>query len=377
MSKRMQNAYAPDYVSPPGETLEELLAAKNMTQTDLAQRMGRPLKTINEIIQGKAAITPETALQLERVLGAPASFWNNRERNYRESLARHQENQQLEDQLGWLQEVPVRELVKRGWVPRATSKIEQVRLLLQFFCVASTAQWHIIYDQPLAAFRRSEAFPIDSGAVAAWLRRGEILAQELLCAPYEATQLRAVLTDIRTLTSAPWEEALPELTRRCATAGVAVVFLAELPRTRVCGATRWLSPHKALIQLSSRYKTDDHLWFTFFHEVGHILLHGKREMFLEGWMEDAIKEAEANRFAADALIPSSVWARFVRTRDYRSKAVITAFAQELGIAPGIVVGRLQHEELLLHSHCNDLKRQLLWHVETGVADSPTKAPGTY
>lgn len=91
MAEHHVNEYAPDSVSLPGDTLQEVLEDREMTQADLAERMGRPKKTVNEIIQGKTAITPETALQLERVLGVPASFWNNLERNYREHQARKEE----------------------------------------------------------------------------------------------------------------------------------------------------------------------------------------------------------------------------------------------------------------------------------------------
>ena len=81
--------------APLGETLEESLELIGMSQAELARHMGRSLKTINEIILAQTAITPETALQLERVLGITASFWTNRERNYRESLARQQEQTHL------------------------------------------------------------------------------------------------------------------------------------------------------------------------------------------------------------------------------------------------------------------------------------------
>jgi Zn-dependent peptidase ImmA (M78 family) len=138
----------------------------------------------------------------------------------------------------------------------------------------------------------------------------------------------------------------------------------ELPKTRTSGATHWLNADKALIQLSLRYKTDDHLWFTFFHEAGHILLHGKRDFFLEGTgvvsVEAQEKENEANKFSADILIPPRDLQRFLTSIPQISKANIIEFANEIGIAPGIVVGRLQHDGLLPSSHCNDLKQRWEW-----------------
>ena len=82
------NTYIPDRVSLPGETLQEILDERQMSQADLALATGRPPKTIHEILEGKAPITPDTAAQLEQALGVPASFWNNLERNYQEYLVR-------------------------------------------------------------------------------------------------------------------------------------------------------------------------------------------------------------------------------------------------------------------------------------------------
>ena len=370
MNSRVQNQYAPDYVSPPGETLLELLEDRGMSQAELARRTGRPKKTINEIIQGKTTITPKTALQLERVLGTPADFWNNRERQYRQHLARLEENTELAAQVEWLQNFPIKEIVKRGWIEGGDNVLQQLREVLNFFGVASPDQWEAIWclDQSSVVFRKTTAYQSERGAIAAWLRQGELQAQEIDCRPFDdETFQQSLVEEIRPLTVEPPEVFQPELERLCAQAGVAVVFLPQLPRARVSGATRWLTPKKALIQLSLRYKTDDHLWFTFFHEAGHILLHGKRDLFLEDGTldEEQEKEEEANRFAADTLIPPDDLARFLAQPQAvrRSKQGIRDFAHSLGIAPGIVVGRLQHDGDLPHSHCNDLKQTFAWAEE--------------
>ncbi len=357
MGKPNDNQYAPDFVSPPGETVEETLAAIGMSQAELAERTGRPKKTINEIIQGKTAITPETALQLERVLGVPASFWNERERQYRACLAQQEETRQLEGQVDWLRTFPIKEMIAWSWIKEYDEKTWQLRELLQFFGIASPQQWHAA----TASFRKSPAFEVDEMALAAWLRRGEQEAEDIACAPYDAQHFKTALVAARTLTVEEPAVFVPQLRQMCAECGVAVVFVRALPRTRVSGATRWLKPDKALIQLSLRYKTNDHLWFTFFHEAGHIVKHGKRDVFidLDDGGEDK-KEAEADAFAADMLIPPDAWRSFVETRDYRSKAGITTFADEIGIAPGIVVGRLQHEKRIPHRNCNELKVSFRW-----------------
>ncbi|MBI5445865.1 MAG: helix-turn-helix domain-containing protein [Deltaproteobacteria bacterium] len=330
-----------------------------MTQADLASRTGRPLKTINEIVKGKTAITPETALQFERVLGVPASFWMNLERNYREALARQREREQLSAQQDWLKGFPLTAMAKLGWLQLFADPVRQLQELLGFFGVASPREWEALWAAPDVAYRKSAAFASDPRAVAAWLRRGELIARETLCRPYDAARFREALQTVRALTRDPPNRFQPELVRTCAEAGVGVAFVPELPGVRVSGATRWLTPSKALLQLSLRYKTDDHLWFSFFHEAGHILRHGKTEVFVDDGQTEGKKEAEANEFANNTLVPPATLRR-LRAAPPRSNEGIERTAEELGIAPGILVGRLQHEGLLPRTHCNGLKVRLVW-----------------
>jgi HTH-type transcriptional regulator / antitoxin HigA len=365
MNSAVQNQYAPDYVSLPGETLEEILEEKGMSQTELAERTGRPKKTISEIINGKAAITPETALQLERVLGVSASFWNNRERQYREALARQEENERLKNQVSWLKQIPVRDMIQQQWIEFYEDKVTQLREVLNFFAVASPEQWEEIWSKTISVnYRKSKTFESDDSAVAAWLRKGEIDSESIACADYDANKFKEALQKIRTLTQDSPDMFQPEIVKLCADSGVALVFVPQLPKTRTCGATHWLSQKKALIQLSLRYKTNDHFWFSFFHEAGHILLHGKKEVFLEGKdIQDNSKqdkEKEADNFAADLLIPPNELKQFIESPQRLSKEAIQQFAFSIGIAPGIVVGRLQKEKILPQSHCNGLKQKFEW-----------------
>jgi len=362
-SAPIQNEYMPDYVSPPGETLKETLDALGMAQAELAKRTGRAKKTINEIIMGKAPITPKVALELEKVLGGPAGFWNSLESHYRESLARREEQNHLQEHLEWLKAIPVRAMVKPGWIQPFRDKIQQLQELLKFFGISSPDQWENLAESYVGqvVFRKSEAFQSNPAALIAWLRRGQIEAKHIPCAPYDSRKFRAALQSIRLLVSEDPKVFEPEMVRLCAASGVAVVFVPELPKTHVSAATRWLTPNKALIQLSLRYKTDDHLWFSFFHEAGHLVLHGKKDVFLDGSQVggDGTKEQEANRFAANLLISQVEFRAFVKAGRL-TKEAIRRFASDIGIAPGVVVGRLQHDGILPRSHCNDLKRRFDW-----------------
>ena len=359
----MNTTFEPNFAVPPGATLAETLDTLGMTQAELAERMGRPLKTINEIVAGKAAITSDTALQLEKVLGVPASFWTNHERIYRDTLARHRETDELEQQLGWLSTMPVREMVRARWIVAAKEPVAQLRIVLSFFGVAGVEEWRSLWESPDAIFRKSPAFAANRPATAAWLRQGEIEAQKMDCAPFDESRFTKALGQLRSLTTKDPEEFVPALHELCASAGVAVTIVPPLPGVRAYGATRWLHSTKALVQLSLRGKTDDHLWFTFFHEAGHVLKHGKRAVFVEdGDPKTAARdprEAEADEYACDLLIPPAEYERFCADADF-STAAMRKFAGQLGIAPGVVAGRLQHERRVPFSRGNQLKRRFVF-----------------
>ncbi|HKI01843.1 MAG TPA: helix-turn-helix domain-containing protein [Thermoanaerobaculia bacterium] len=357
-----KNQYHPTEVSPPGDTLLEVLEERGLTQAELAERTGRPRKTVNEIIKGKAAITPETALQLERVLGIPASFWNAREVHYRESLAKRSEIERFENEIEWIEKFPIREMAKQRLIPTCPDKMGYLYALLKFFGLASPAQWQSVWkDTALSgfAFRRSKKS--NEYALSAWLRCGQLAGERATCAEYNANAFLSVLHDIRRLTLLPPSQFQPVLEEVCGRCGVVVVFIRDLPGSGASGATFWTMGHsRPVLMLSLRYKTDDHLWFTFFHEAAHILLHGKKEVFIEGLDGEDRCEAEANQAAADFLIPPDRLTAFLSKPGHISHERINKFAAELGIAPGIVVGRLQHDNFLPISHCNALKRRLDW-----------------
>jgi len=368
MVERPLYRYDPDYAVPPGETLLETLEAMGMSQAELARRTDRPVKTINEIIKGKASITPDTATQLEIVLGVPASFWNNAERIFRERLARLEEKRRLERHSQWLSGsgIPVREMVKLGWIARHRGKIDMTRAVLRYFGVTSPESFEAIYGHSNATYRMSGAFEFSPGSLAAWLRRGEIEALSIRCGSFDKARFAGVLAEIRKLSRTEPTDYPSEIQRLCAPAGVAVVYVPSLPNCPVSGAGRWLTSDKALIQLSGRYRKDDHFWFTFFHEAAHIVIHNKdskRAIFLDdkSWETEAHKEKQANRFASDMLIPRAQFKEIkeVVAAKKPDERLIEKMAADLGICPGIIVGRLQFEGLVpFESRLNRLKRDV-------------------
>ena len=231
-------AYAPDYVIRPGVTVQDTIDTLGISQAELAERTGRPKKTINEIIKGKAAITPDTALQFEKVLGVPSTFWNNLERNYQQKVADIRERERLAKWTEWAKQLPVAAMARLGWIAVSRDPVNRLERLLAFFGVASPDSWATVWSKKVAAFRRSTSYFFDQFALAAWLRQGELKARELECEPYDAPSFREVLARIRDLTLEPPTVFEREVTSLCAASGVAVVFVPELPRMRTYGATR-------------------------------------------------------------------------------------------------------------------------------------------
>lgn len=348
--------FEPDYAVAPGETLQETIDALGMDQRELATRTGLSPKHINLIVKGKAPVTYDTANLLERVTGVPARVWNNLEMDYREQVAKRKAKARLEEQLAWLKDIPTTELIKRGKLEKQPDKTQLLREVLGFFGVASVAAWKRVWLHPTAAFRKSPAFKGKAGAMATWLRLGESEALAIPCRPFNKARFRAALGKIRGLTIERPEVFVSKLKDLCASAGVAVVLVPEIKGAPASGATQWLTPSKAMIQLSLRHKSNDHFWFSFFHEAGHILYDGKKEKFIDNGYSDDEREQRANRFAANHLIPPG---RVPELLNLKSLAAMCTFARSLGIAPGIVVGRLQHETED-YRRFNSLKLRFQW-----------------
>lgn len=354
--------WQPDWAVAPGEILAEELENRSLSQSDLARRMDRPIKTINEIVHGKAAITPDTALQLEFALGISSAMWLGLETTYRSHLARSRAFAELEKHIAWARSFPLADLRRHGLLDETKQAGgDLVAEVLAFFGVSSVNAWNQHWEETVAAYRKSPSFDSDPGALAAWLRWGERRAMDLDCAPFDRSRVRAVLAGIRPLTrEEPFDDVLEELTEELADCGVALVLTPELKGTHVSGAARWLSSEKAVVQLSLRHKRNDQFWFTFCHELAHLLDRGRQDRVdADGITQDEEAEQRADQRARDALISAKAYRDFIAAGDF-SAASIRRFAAGIEVATGIVVGRLQHDGHLAPQEGNDLKRPLGW-----------------
>ena len=361
-TKTTRYIYDPDYAVCPGETVVDAIRALGISQKVFAQRIGYSERHLTGLLSGTMPLNQETAIRLERVTGTPARIWNNLENEYRERLVRLEEKQKLSDCSGFLNAPAIRELLSRGIIEESKGNTtKQVDAVLRFFGVGSIQALLDTCKAPRkTALRHSVAFESDPLSLATWLQIGEYEAKKLSCKPYDEARFHNALKTIRKLTVKEPNEFVPEMVRLCADAGIALVFVPEIQGAMVHGATKWLAEDRAMIVLNLRGKKNDIFWFTFFHEAAHILEGKKDALIIEvlgNKAKKTVREQRADQFAADFLIPSQYQTEL---KTLRSKAAVSLFANRLGIAPGIVVGRIQHDGVIDFTHLNALKKTFVW-----------------
>lgn len=350
----------PDYAVSPGAILADVLEQRNMTQLELANRLGVSKKTVNELVRGGAPLRCETACGLERVLGVSASFWLNAENIYRTRLKRREENLARHEEI--LKIPAMKELQKRNLLPKPRTVEEGIENVLKFFRIGTVEKLRQYWDTEAfgsAALRHSTKIEGDLVALATWLQIGLNETVEMNCAPYDANAFRKALAEIRKFTTESPSEFVPKMKDLCACCGVALAFVPEFKNAAVNGAARWLTSEKAAIFVNLRGKKSDIFWFTFFHEAAHILSQKKKTRYIDfqkSYPNDEEEQA-ADKFAGEFLIPSR-YTECLKT--LKTVIKVRGFAQTLGIHPGIVVGRLQHDGIIPFSHMNNLKTSYDW-----------------
>lgn len=329
----------PNYVVTTGDFIAEWMHDEDINAAELARRLGVTRKHVSELLNGKAPLSHALALSLERVTGVPARIWNQYESGYRSDLARIQEANDLAIQYEKARSFPLSYLRKWRYITApARDHVETVRQLLALLGVASLDAFEVTWTQGSVAYRRSAAGHDNAPALATWLALAERHHDGVNELPdFDSAGLRDLLPELRASTRRDPVEAIDATVAALHNVGVLLCFIPAVPGLGIHGATRWLSGHP-VIQLSLLWKSDDQLWFTLFHELGHVLLHGDKQLYLNG--EDTIPEREADAFASDFLIPREYVPRLPRHRDI---AAVEELASELGIAPSLVLGRVQRE----------------------------------
>jgi HTH-type transcriptional regulator/antitoxin HigA len=333
-------------LSCPGDSIQEHIDHIGMSQAELAERLGRSIPKLNELIKGKAPITKETGTKLEYVLGVSASFWINLERTYQDELLEIEQMEHLEQCQEWVSSFPLAKMKSFGLLPDTRNKPELADGLLKFFRVASPKQWSDIYNGSSLAFKIELRHTAEPQAISVWLRLGELQADKIKVTAFDKKEVRNSLDQIQDIAfkhSATWLEELQSL---CASCGVALVYTPCIAKAPIYGATRWIKNNNIpLIQITDRQKDYNAFWFTFYHELGHILYHGKKDIFINGIdsiKPDKEKEDEADAFAARMLLSEKERNELFQYPNF-GRELILLLSQKFKKHPGIIVAQVQRQ----------------------------------
>jgi HTH-type transcriptional regulator / antitoxin HigA len=348
--------YTPDYAVPPGETLREVIEDLNMTQKDLARRTSLTEQTIVRILKGDQPITFETANKLELVTGVVARLWNNLEMKYREQLSKIKQKAELERGIEWLKIIPTKELIARTVLPDEKDKGILLQETLKFYGVSSVDAWHDVWNDPKVAARRTDCFETQPGSASAWIRLGELQSQQIDFAPFNKQKFKKAISSIHKLTTKSPDVFISEMQLLCAESGVAIVLVRGLKKVPWNGASKWLSPQKAMIILNLRGKSEDIFWFSFFHEAYHVLNGKKQRLYIAEKNSTDPEEQKADLFAAETLVPQKYNHQIL---GITTKNEVIKLAKLIGVCPGIVAGRYRHLTGKW-THFKDLTRAFEW-----------------
>ena len=350
--------FEPDFAVHPGGTLREKLEDLQITPKEFAVRTGKPEQTISKILNEKSAITPDMAVQFEKVLNIPAKFWLDMQADYDEYIARQKQNEMKKAGSDWARQFPYAQMAKAGWV-KPTRKIEEkTDELLSFYNVSKPEVWQNIYiEQELPAyFRVSLKNDKNAYATSALLRYSERTADQMDLPPYNKQKLKHILPELKQIMVSHTNNFLEDIRQTCATTGIAVVFTHSLPKTGLHGVVRWYKNHPVIL-MTDREKRYDLFWFSFFHELGHLYLHGqKKNIFLEQEIqanEKDQKEQEADNFAGKWLLTDKQFEKikdifYTEHTNAGKMRVVNYYAQKYSTHPAIIIGRLLRDNKALY-----------------------------
>jgi HTH-type transcriptional regulator / antitoxin HigA len=344
-----KNEYLPQSVLHPSVTLNEKLEEMGMSIKEFALRTGKPEQTIISVLKGDSSITPEMAILFENVTKIPATFWVNKQARYNEFRAREKQKETITGASEWTRCFPYAEMAKLSWVPATRNADEKTVNLFSYFAVSSDEAWNSLYMKSalkVAAYT-SLKHTLDPHAISAWLRQGEIQAVDIEAPSFDPKLFKKNLQLIKTLMAKQPDGFFQKLQKLCFQAGVKVFYTPKLPKVPLSGSTRWIND-TPIIQLTARYKQNDRFWFTFFHEAGHILLHGKKYISLENIDfsdADPEKEEEANHFAEEWTFTQEQEVEVLNAVPLVEEDIVR-YAKKFNTHPAMIIGRFHHKELL-------------------------------
>jgi len=335
----------PAEVFHPGEYLRDELELRGWSQTEFAEIINRPLRLVNEIIQGKRGISPETAKELGAALGTSAELWMNLNTAYH-LWKSDPVSPNIERRALMRSRYPVRDMMLRNWLTPSEDTDVIEGQLLRFFEVSSIKETPALASAAMA--RRT-----DEGSVSlnprqiAWLYRVKQIAESVQIKNFSKPSLKKSISLLKSIREMPEEiHSIPSILEET---GVRFVIVEPLPSSKIDGVCFWIDNSPA-IGLSLRYDRIDNFWFVLRHELEHVLNGDGKDSaiidseIMKGQGDESLppEERAANAAAAEFCVPETELNDFMaRKGPIFSRKQVLLFAKRLQVHPGLVVGQLQ------------------------------------
>lgn len=343
----------------PGYYIADIIDDMGISQDEFATRMGTTGKTLSKLVNGQSNLSNDLAQKLATMLGTGIEVWTNLQAEYDRKKIEIDLQKQLGEQEEIVSMIDYSYFVKVAKLAETKKASEKVANLCSFFKVSDLR----IMLEPdfLANFRSVTSLTEEKNLInaQAWLQTAINFSKTIPVNKFDANKLRRFLPEIRNMTQQEPEVFLPRLRKIFAECGVAFVLLPHLKNSGINGAVKWSDANHVMLALNNRRCYADTFWFSLFHEIKHVLQQKVKTVFISPDSEqidqiNCVLEKDADRFAQDYLIPPDAYRRFA-PNFYTSDVEIKAFAQQIGVHPGVVAGRLQHDKIIAQNRCSKLK----------------------
>lgn len=352
----MDTKYKPYYNIGPGPFIKEELEARNWRQEDLAAIIGMSLKSVNQLVKNKQAITVESAQLLSKAFGQSAQFWLNLDANYRLRL---KQDEKRTSRVGILAKIynymPIKEMVKKGWIKEYCDPDGLTEQIKSFWEMQSL-EFGWLDEIALPNLRKSPAYKqFNLHYAYAWFNMAKKCATIYPSCVYNQNRLCEIVDNFSAYTLDP--KGIKHFLKDLNSTGIKFFVLSHLQKTYLDGAA-FRDNGNPVIVYTMRYDRVDNYWFTVAHEIAHILLHikNRNDYFVDDL--DAIttkQEKEASECALKMIKAHGIKEYFKDIDTYISEWRINDCAEQVGVSPALVVGVLQHERKLSRRNLNRLK----------------------
>ena len=345
----------------PGYYIADIIEDMEISQAEFATRMGTTAKTLSQLLNGQVGISNDLAKKLSVMTGTSINLWQNLQNEYDKKIIEIQQSKDFEEQKSIAKEIDYKYFVEVAGLPPTKDMKERVVNLCKALMISDLRillKPDFLVNCRSSSLNKTEKNIINSKA---WVQVAVNIAKDKETKAFNAAKLKDYLPELREMTVKKPDEFLSRMNDIFAECGVAFVMLPHLKNSGINGAVKWIKADKVMLAMNDRGLDADKFWFSLFHEIRHVLQQKVKTVFISSTIEEMVDldrklEMDADEFARNYLIPLKAYKRFSPNK-YTSDAEIIAFAESIGVHPGIVAGRLQHDHIIEQNRCSKLKEK--------------------